>query len=457
MTHYVETYKFLSLVGDSLIRSGASSASTTKTLLGISTAAGLTSVTVSVTMGQLIISDSRGENQLPYTEIFEVTPAGLDIQWRSKTEDTVQRFLTHEISAGEGIELLEQEQSSLQSLSWTWSMLGFGLLGIGFSQIIGATWITALGALISSLLVSLVYSWVNFARTPGLFRFAGAGFTAVLSATVFSMLTATTDVAIIVVSSLAAYLAGIAAYAAAQDSITGWYLSALGRLMDAIICTAGLVTGVSVGIGVSRLFAPDNLIFIRLLDAETEVSTDPIVGAALVSLGFAISCGGRKWQLLVLAATGVAAQATYLLITNLGLSPHAATALAALTVGGACVLLAKPMRLTSNAIMTVSFLPLFPGMMIYQGMLGTLFSVEGALGTLGQALLITYCLSAGGIAGQYLVSEMMWALRRAQFKHSHPGQTFSKVMVDEYNAQDIILPVFSKPFSKVESDGGGQR
>lgn len=103
MTHYVETYKFLSLVGDSLIRSGASSASTTKTLLGISTAAGLTSVTVSVTMGQLIISDSRGENQLPYTEIFEVTPAGLDIQWRSKTEDTVQRFLTHQISAAEGI------------------------------------------------------------------------------------------------------------------------------------------------------------------------------------------------------------------------------------------------------------------------------------------------------------------------------------------------------------------
>ncbi len=71
--------------------------------------------------------------------------------------------------------------------------------------------------------------------------------------------------------------------------------------------------------------------------------------------------------------------------------------------------------------------------------------------------LLAICLLAGGTAGQYLVSEMMWALRRAQFKHSHPGQTYSKVMVDEYNAQDIILPVFSKPFSKVESDGGGQR
>ena len=74
MTHNAPTYKLLALLGDSLIRSGASSATTTKTLLAISSAAGLRGVTVSVTMGQLIISDSRGEGQLPYTEIFDITP-----------------------------------------------------------------------------------------------------------------------------------------------------------------------------------------------------------------------------------------------------------------------------------------------------------------------------------------------------------------------------------------------
>ncbi|WP_237209291.1 hypothetical protein [Rothia nasimurium] len=41
MTHEAPTYKLLALLGDSLIRSGASSATTTKTLLAVSSAAGL--------------------------------------------------------------------------------------------------------------------------------------------------------------------------------------------------------------------------------------------------------------------------------------------------------------------------------------------------------------------------------------------------------------------------------
>ena len=154
-------------------------------------------------------------------------------------------------------------------------------------------------------------------------------------------------------------------------------------------------------------------------------------------------------QLLVLAATGLLAHGLYLVIEALGLTPYGAIALTAVLVGGACVLLSKPLRLTSNAIMTVAFLPLFPGMLIYQGILGTIFATDGALETLGQALLTTYCLSVGGTAGQYLLSELMWGIRRAQFSKTKPGEKFDKVMVDELNAQDIILPVFSKPFSKV--------
>lgn len=450
MTHNAPTYKLLALLGDSLIRSGASSATTTKTLLAISSAAGLRGVTVSVTMGQLIISDSRGEGQLPYTEIFDITPGSLAIQWRSKTEKIIEGLLTGDITTHRAIELLEEEDTGLHPVHWGVSLLGSGLLGIGFSQLLGAGNFTTVGAFLASVLVAAVYRWVKIARAPGIFRYALAGFVAVVVATLFNLVSPVgADVAITVVSSLAAYLAGVAAYAAVQDSIMGWYLSAVGRLLDALMCTAGLVTGVALGIGVAGWFVDDEFRFIRTLDTETAQILDPLLGAALVSLGFALTCGGRKVQLLVLAATGLLAHGLYLVIEALGLTPYGAIALTAVLVGGACVLLSKPLRLTSNAIMTVAFLPLFPGMLIYQGILGTIFATDGGLETLGQALLTTYCLSVGGTAGQYLLSELMWGIRRAQFSKTKPGEKFDKVMVDELNAQDIILPVFSKPFSKV--------
>ena len=57
------------------------------------------------------------------------------------------------------------------------------------------------------------------------------------------------------------------------------------------------------------------------------------------------------------------------------------------------------------------------------------------------------CLSMGGMLGQYLASETLWAGRRRQFALKHPGQKFRREMADEENFSDIMVPIFSKPFN----------
>ena len=55
--------------------------------------------------------------------------------------------------------------------------------------------------------------------------------------------------------------------------------------------------------------------------------------------------------------------------------------------------------------------------------------------------------SMGGMLGQYLASETLWAGRRRQFALKHPGQKFRREMADEANFSDIMVPIFSKPFN----------
>lgn len=87
---------------------------------------------------------------------------------------------------------------------------------------------------------------------------------------------------------------------------------------------------------------------------------------------------------------------------SLPISDYAAVLATATLVGAVAVLYSKPTHLTSNAVMMVALLPLIPGMMIYLGMLGTIFAEIGALPVLGEAAIIFYCLSVGGTTGQYI-------------------------------------------------------
>ena len=93
-------------------------------------------------------------------------------------------------------------------------------------------------------------------------------------------------------------------------------------------------------------------------------------------------------------------------------------------------------------------LALFPGMLVYQGVLGTIFRVEGAGDSVLDAAITAFCLSMGGILGQYLASEALWATRRRQFRHNYPDRVFRKEMADEANFSDIMVPIFSKPFTQ---------
>ena len=217
--------------------------------------------------------------------------------------------------------------------------------------------------------------------------------------------------ALCIVAALAAWLAGITAYGAAQDMITGWYLSAAGRVMDIASRTAGLVAGVALGIHLMAPFVGESVAYIEALRPDGVTWATAITGAVLVSGGYGLASSGRGIRLVALAALGGLVQVLVLIAQAVGLSSFVAILAAAVVVGAICVRAAPSLGLPSNASMMIALLPLFPGSYIYQGMLGTIFGVDGSGDQLIAGAVTAMCLSMGGLLGQFLASRSLTAAR----------------------------------------------
>lgn len=445
-------FEFLFDAGEGLLRSGASAASTTKTLLAICARAGLENVSVSIIVGQLTISYQPADNSPPISRVHNITPGVLDIWWRSKSENTIERFLLGDIDLEEADREFKQFYERQKNRStWWWTTTGYGILGMGFSILLGGDFVTTIGAVLVSMVVSMLFRWLSRIGAPGIFSYAAGGFLAVMLAAGFMMLTNTNQATICVVSALAARLAGVTAYAVIQDSITGWYLSAVGRFVDIAVCTAGLISGVAAAIAAANPFIGDDIQLVELVTADTGSWLYAIGGAALVAGGFALASGGLKIRLIAMTVLGSLAQTLYLVTTQVfDVGTFFAIFLVGTIIGALCVLISRQVSLTSNALMLVALLPLFPGLMIYQGALSYFFGIGDSGTSLMEALVTTYCLSMGGTLGQYLMSQALWQVRKQQFLRRYPSGKFHTDQAHEYQAQDIMLPIFSKPFNGAE-------
>ena len=181
--------------------------------------------------------------------------------------------------------------------------------------------------------------------------------------------------------------------------------------MDIASRTAGLVAGVALGIHLMAPYVGESVAYIEALRPDGVTWATAITGAVLVSGGYGLASSGRGIRLVALAALGGLVQLLVLIAQAVGLSSFVAILAAAVVVGAICVRVAPSLGLPSNASMMIALLPLFPGSYIYQGMLGTIFGVDGSGDQLISGAVTALCLSMGGLLGQFLASRSLTAAR----------------------------------------------
>lgn len=412
-----DAFRLAVLLGEALIRGGASSAATTACLQRALRSAGVHDATVGVTMGQIILSRPGRGTSAAITHVSEAPPGSLDLELRRRITAMLDDLAQGRRTVRECLAELESREAdgpgSAQHTGARHAIpaAGLSLLGVGFCLLMGGTAATTLCAGMLSVAAYAAFAVMQHLRSPGIFSLAAAGLTAVLGATAATAVIDDAQTALCIVAALAAWLAGITAYGAAQDMITGWYLSAAGRVMDIASRTAGLVAGVALGIHLMAPFVGESVAYIEALRPDGVTWATAITGAVLVSGGYGLASSGRGIRLVSLAALGGLVQLLVLIAQAVGLSSFVAILAAAVVVGAICVRAAPSLGLPSNASMMIALLPLFPGSYIYQGMLGTIFGVDGSGDQLIAGAVTALCLSMGGLLGQFLASRSLTAAR----------------------------------------------
>lgn len=394
-------------VGEGLLTNGAAASEVTATVLRITSSSGLRNVAVQVTFDEVTISYLPDELSSPFTRVRAASERVQDFARLAAFEDVTFGYISGDLSLEEARHRAAAIPQEKPPYRLSLVCAGFGLLGGGAALSLGANWLVVIAATLAAALMILVDTILARRRIPRFYSQALGGFLAVGVAVLLGALDPTLNPSIVVVACIIVLLAGLTSIGAMQDAVTGWYVTAAGRILETLMLTVGIVAGVRGGLLVADLVGVDVSI-----SSATPVSLASVlvlvVAGAVMGLGFGV---GAQVPMRMLAAVALVAAGSAGLSHLLSdvVDRVYAVGVASFLVGVAAVVLGDRMRAPTLVFVMGGVVPLVPGSRIYRGLLALGDAVpDGAL-ELFSAGEIAIGIAAGAVLGQLLASRVVGA------------------------------------------------
>lgn len=442
-------FTFALRAGDMLLRNGSPSANVTQALLAVARSNGFANTTVNVTMGQITLSYSPAEGATPVTRVQSVGTAGLDIRTLAVLEHIVEDVVTGDVDVTEGIVRLDALASERGQLR-VGKMLGSALVGLGFAWLLGASAPVCLVAGLCAAAIDTLVGATTRGQLPSYYARILAGAVAVAVAATLVANLPVASPGVIIIAAVVTQLAGSSSVGAVQDLLTGWLLTACGRLIESALLTLGLTVGVIAGVtGVSKLGVR--------LDIETEGAPGSdlwqnALASALIAGGVALLSHARPRHLPALMLLGALGNACFGVACELGLSTFSATAVAAALLGILTVAFARPTHLPTSGFLDITIVPLVPGMALYQGFAAMATQDGSATAHLFDAVGLALAIGSGAVFGQFIASRSLWTARSVQ--HRVVERQWGEGHLDDrqFAARGLSTPDFRRPFFESERE-----
>jgi uncharacterized membrane protein YjjP (DUF1212 family) len=288
-----------------------------------------------------------------------------------------------------------------------------GGAGAGWALVFGANLVVAL----SACAVNIVLAWARAALTrkgwPLFFVQLIAGVVAVAVAAIVAEFHPHAATSVTVTSAIVLLLPGVAFMGGVKDAISGWYLTAVARLAEAVTSVVGLIIGIQFALAVA-----DHAGLELDVNPPGAINLAPtawiLVASGSIALFSGIVFGNAPKTLatsMVLSATGLTIYARAL---HIDLGSHWATAVAAVTIGAVATVIGRLDRVPTLAITTPAMLPLLPGITLYQGMFDGGERVQSAV-------IVALALAAGLTAGEYLITTALRSMRITKPRRTATG------------------------------------
>ncbi|WP_432943990.1 threonine/serine ThrE exporter family protein [Kribbella sp. CA-253562] len=417
-----ELYSTLDLalrVGEVLLSSGAGTADATATILGVTAAGGLRGCEVDITFTSIAISYQAAPDVAPETHMRVVRYRSQDFSRLTDVDRLVRRFARGELTREEASRELARIVSAGPPFPRWSSVLAWGVMAGGATLLLGGGWLITLVAVVTAVLIELNNRWFSRQRLPAFYQQVAGAFLATAVALILYAVHAPVKPSLVVAAGIIMLLAGIALTGAVQDAITGYYVTASARLLEAMLLTGGIIAGVSLGLTLGlKLGLP------VAIEAQTiQLARLPVmvIAGALMAVAFCYASYAPLRSLLPVALVGAAGSLAYTLMARAEFGPAWSTAAAAFVVGLAGYSLGRRTGVPPLVVVVSGTIPLLPGLTIYKGLL-ELMAQRNLIGivSLTTAVAIGVALASGVILGEYVAQPIRREARRLEDRLAGP-------------------------------------
>jgi len=421
-----ETYKVLDLalrIGEILLSSGAGAADVTATMLGVTRHLGLRNADVDVTFTLLRMSYQDDPDEMPVLLARNIHQRDIDYDDLTRTHDLVNDVLTDRVDVTEARARVARINSTPHYLPRWAIVLGSGAVGGAIALILGGGAVVTAVATLAGILVTILMRALNREGWPMFYQQIAGG----LMATVLALAAAAlgdrlglrVDTSQVVTASIVMLLAGIGFMGAIQDALSGFYITAGARIIEAMLATAGLIAGVSAGLA---LATPLGVSLVGVRPGSTVLADPPLVliGAIVSASAFAFTCYAPWRALPAVAMSTLLGHLVFLGVQDPAASMPWAAACAAVTIGLVSFSIAGRVGVPPLVVVVPALVPMLPGLLIYRGL--SYMSEGSSFGILqlSAAAATTIALAAGVIMGEYVAQPVKRNVRRLEDRLSGP-------------------------------------
>ena len=399
-------------IGEGLLSNGAAASEVTATVLRVTSSSGLRNVSVQVTFNEVTISYLADESAMPFTRVRSASARVQDFDRLAAFEDISHQYLAGELSLDEARRRASAipQRPPLYRLALV--VAGFAVMGGAAALGFGAGSLVVLAATLAAGLLIAAGELLARWNIPLFYSQFLGGFVAVGVAVLVALIDPSVNSSIVVVSCIIVQLAGLSSISAVQDAVTGWYVTAAGRILETLMLTVGIVAGVRAGLMLAVAIGADISVTAAMPLTLTTVVVVIISG---LGMGLGYGVGTQTPARLLLPASLVAAGSGLVahLLAGVGLDRPVAVGVSAFASGLIATALADRVRAPSLVFVMAGVIPLVPGSRIYRGLLGLGDDLQVGVAELLGAGEVAVSIAAGVVLGQLLAARIMPYFRRS--------------------------------------------
>lgn len=373
----------------------------------------------------IMASQDRGDDREPLTMIHNTKPRTPNNMLIQSVQEMVRDIEHGRLTLDQAEQRFDELMAHPSRYPYWLTTVGGALISAGVGVMFGATPIiitimfllgasvsyvmrllahyrmpTFFAQVISSILITLIAALVTRAGTEGVAIFQGV------------------NPNLIVIGGIVMLVAGLAIVGAVQDAIDEYYVTANARLLRVVMMTAGIVAGVLIGLYISKQMG----IYISVSSDSPPLGRGDwqLIGALLISVGYAISMQSRLPSIAVAGIIGGFSWAMYMISVNQwSLSAIVASGVAAMAVGFVGTMIARFWRTPSWSLIMAGIVPLVPGLTLYNALLQMVEGTSAGTAAPGSiallnAVLIALAIASGASFGIFVGRPMRRTLVRAR-------------------------------------------